>query len=108
MCIRDRFNESAPELRLRSETDRVYESAAACMIVDALGERSLRIEKSSSQNTVVWNPWAEKSAQIADMGSDAWLRMLCVESANVAGSRVSLAPGVSHTLAVTVSVASSG
>jgi glucose-6-phosphate 1-epimerase len=100
--------ESAPELRLEGETDRVYQSAASCTIQDPAGKRALQIQKSSSASTVVWNPWAEKAAQMSDFSADAWPEMLCVESANVATSRITLAPGNTHTLSVTVSVASTG
>ncbi len=102
------FVETAPELHLTGETDRVYESSAACTIVDSSGKRSLRVEKTHSLNTVVWNPWTERAAQMSDFGADAWPGMVCVESANVAGSRIALAPGESHTLGVSVSVASAG
>ena len=104
--VRDmaRFSESASELRLSAETDRVYDSTATCTIVDLKAGRSLQIEKQSSGATVVWNPWAEKAAQMSDLGADAWPRMLCVESANVGSSRRELAPGQSHTLRVVVSV----
>jgi ribosomal protein L35AE/L33A len=47
-------------------------------------------------------------AQMADFGADAWPRMLCVESANVGASRITLGPGDSHTLCVAVSLASAG
>jgi glucose-6-phosphate 1-epimerase len=100
------FTESAAELRLSGETDRVYASAATCTIVDPALGRAIRVEKSNSQTTVVWNPWATRAAQMADFGADAWPTMLCVESANVAGAKVTLAPGNTHTLRVTVSLAS--
>ena len=102
------FIETAPELRLTGETDRVYESHAACTIVDPPGKRSLRVEKTHSHTTVVWNPWTERAAEMADLGADAWSSMVCVESANVADARVTLAPGERHTLGVAVSVASAG
>jgi D-hexose-6-phosphate mutarotase len=104
--VRDmaRFSETASELRLSAEMDRVYDSTATCTIVDLKAGRELQIEKESSGATVVWNPWAEKAAQMSDLGADAWPRMLCVESANVGSSRRELAPGQSHTLRVHVSV----
>jgi glucose-6-phosphate 1-epimerase len=98
------FAEDAAELQLTGETDRVYTSSATCTIQDPLGKRALRVEKSHSNATVVWNPWSERAAQIADFGADAWPGMLCVESANVAASRLTLATGETHTLSVTVSI----
>lgn len=98
------FTEGPRELRFVAETDRVYDSSAPCTIDDRAGKRSLVIEKENSAATVVWNPWRERAAQMSDLGAAAWLGMLCVESANVGKSRVTLAPGESHHLRVTVSV----
>jgi len=98
------FTEGTRELRFVAETDRVYESTATCTIDDPAGKRTIVIEKQNSAATVVWNPWRERAAQMSDVGATAWQGMLCVESANVGKSRVTLAPGESHELRVTVSV----
>jgi len=98
------FTEGPRELRFVEETDRVYESSAPCTIDDRAGKRSLLIEKENSGATVVWNPWRERATQMSDLGAAAWPGMLCVESANVGKSRVTLAPGESHALRVAVSV----
>jgi len=100
------FTENAAELRFNAETDRVYESRAACTIADASAKRRILIEKSNSGATVVWNPWPEKAAQLSDLGAQGWRTMLCVESANVGKSAIMLNAGESHTLSVAVSVAS--
>ncbi len=99
------FTETARELHISGETDRVYESTATCTIRD-LGRtpaRGIQIEKANSGATVVWNPWSEKATQMQDLGASSWPRMLCVESANVGLSKVSLAPGASHELCVRIS-----
>lgn len=98
------FTEGPRELRFVAETDRVYESAGTCTVDDRAGARSLVVEKENSGATVVWNPWRERAAQMSDLGATAWPGMLCVESANVGKTRVTLAPGASHHLGVTVSV----
>ena len=100
------FTEGARELRIVGETDRVYESAATCTIQDRgrTPARAIQIEKANSAATVVWNPWSEKAAQMADLGASAWPRMLCVESANVGRSTVRLAAGASHELRVQISL----
>lgn len=98
------FTEGPRELRFVAETDRVYESSATCTIEDRVGKRSLVIEKENSAATVVWNPWREKAAQMSDLGAAAWPGMLCVESANVGKSRVTLAAGEAHELRVAISV----
>ena len=53
---------------------------------------------------MIWNPWREKATQMTDLGSAAWQGMLCVESANVGRSRVTLAAGEAHRLRVAISV----
>lgn len=98
------FTERDAALHFSAETDRVYESAATCTIVDPVGKRSLVIEKAHSEATVVWNPWAERAAQMSDLGASAWPHMLCVESANVGKSKIALQAGESHLLRVRVSV----
>ncbi|MEI9937977.1 MAG: D-hexose-6-phosphate mutarotase [Pseudomonadota bacterium] len=98
------FTEGTSELRLVAETDRVYQSTATCTIDDHARKRAIVIEKENSRATVVWNPWREKAAQMSDLGATAWPGMLCVESANVGKSRVTLAPGECHRLRVAVSV----
>jgi glucose-6-phosphate 1-epimerase len=101
------FMQSEQELELSAETDRVYASSSTCTIVDPDSERLISIEKANSKNTVVWNPWSEKAAQMADFAADAWPNMLCVESANVAGNRISLAPGETHSMRMVIRAAAS-
>jgi glucose-6-phosphate 1-epimerase len=101
------FSEESSALRISGETDRVYESSATCHLVDPAARRTIHIEKGNSAATVVWNPWAERAAQIADLGASAWPGMLCVESANVAKSKITLPAGAAHTLRVALSVSSS-
>ena len=98
------FTEGTRELRFVAETNRVYESTATCTIDDHAGKRAIVIEKEHSAATVVWNPWRETAAEMPDLGAGGWPGMLCVESANVGRSRVTLAPDETHRLRVTVSV----
>ena len=86
-------------------TDRVYlDTEATCTIEDLVAKRRVVVEKSGSHATVVWNPWAEATAKMADMEPEAWRGMLCVESANVENSAVTLQPGKTHTMRVEISV----
>ncbi len=92
-------------LEFNGRTDRVYRNTTAtCTIDDPVGQRRISIAKEGSQTTVVWNPWSELTATIADMAPDAWRGMLCVETANVGESAVTLAPGETHTLRAVISV----
>jgi glucose-6-phosphate 1-epimerase len=87
------------QVTVEGELDRVYDSAATCVLHD--GERRrIAIEKSGSATTVVWNPWIDKARRMSDFGDDEYLAMLCVESANTGRAKVSLAPGERHALRV--------
>jgi glucose-6-phosphate 1-epimerase len=93
-------------IRVEKETDRVHlNTTAACTISDPQWDRRIVIRKTGSHSTVVWNPWIAKTAALADMAPDDWQEMLCVETANVADDAVTLAPGDSHRLTATISVA---
>lgn len=99
-----RKQQSGP-VTINGETDRIYlDSTVDCMIDDPRWKRRIRVAKSGSRSTVVWNPWVEKSKQMGDLGHDGYVNMLCVESANAADDVVTLAPGGTHTLRVRYSV----
>jgi glucose-6-phosphate 1-epimerase len=92
-------------LRIRKETDQVHlNSTATCVIADEAWKRRIVIRKSGSHSTVVWNPWIEKAAAMADMAADGWQGMLCVETANVAENALTLAAGASHRMTATISL----
>lgn len=95
----------AGPVTIAGEVDRIYlDSAADCVIDDPDLKRRIRVSKSGSRSTVVWNPWIDKAAKMADFGTDGYLKMLCVESTNAAEDVVSVAPGATHVLAVTYSI----
>lgn len=92
-------------LSIAKETDQVHlATTAACVIDDPAWNRKISIQKSGSQTTVVWNPWIEKTATIADMVPHDWQGMLCVETANAMEAAVHLAPGASHIMSAAIRV----
>jgi glucose-6-phosphate 1-epimerase len=98
--------ETAEALKIASEVDRIYLDAPGPVeILDTELKRKIRIAKSGSASTVVWNPWIAKSRQMPDFGNDEYKQMLCVESGNVARNKVTLPPGKSSVFAVTISTA---
>jgi glucose-6-phosphate 1-epimerase len=91
-------------LQLVGPTDRVFPGTRTpCVVDDPVLGRRLVVEKEGSATTVVWNPWSEKAAAMADLGADAWPSMLCVETANTGDDAVSLAPGERHRMTAVVS-----
>lgn len=94
--------ESTP-LRIRGETDRVYDdSAATCVVEDPGARRHLEVAKTGSMATVVWNPGPARARVLPDLRDDEWPAFLCVESGNVGAGAVTLAPGDRHRLAVSI------
>jgi glucose-6-phosphate 1-epimerase len=95
----------AAPLRITAETDSVFlGTRGACVLDDPSGGRRLVVEKEGSATTVVWNPWAEKSRAISDLGDDEWRRMLCIETANAGDDRVTLPPGQRHAMRARIRV----
>jgi glucose-6-phosphate 1-epimerase len=76
----------------------------AVELVDPDLHRTLRTDKENSATTVVWNPWQQGAASLADLGDDEWRTMACVEASNILGSAVSLAPGQQHAMRATLSI----
>jgi D-hexose-6-phosphate mutarotase len=72
-------------------------------ISDSKLRRTIRVEKSSSASTVVWNPWIAKSKAMTDFGDEEFHRMVCVEAGNVGQNQVTLAPGKASAVKVGLS-----
>lgn len=75
------------------ETDRIYLDAPPELAVSEPGHR-FQMQSTGFSNTVVWNPWEQACAAIADMPPLGYRQMLCVEPA-VIDEPVVLAPGES-------------
>ncbi|OOV97295.1 D-hexose-6-phosphate mutarotase [Pseudomonas sp. MF4836] len=96
----------AGDLHFTGETDRIYlDTPPQLSIVDPAWQRRIQLASSGSRSAVIWNPWIDRAAQFSDMAADGWQRMLCIETANVMNDVVTLAPGASHTLGVSISSA---
>lgn len=94
-------------LVLSGETDRPYVNTEATLtLADPLLKRTIAVSKKHSRTTVVWNPWSELTAKLADMSPDGWTRMVCIESANAGENAITLAPGGAHILETRIVVRS--
>lgn len=79
------------------DLDRIYHQVQQDLTLieqGGAGERRLLIRQQGFADAVVWNPGAEKCAALADMPSDGYKKMLCVEAAAVEHP-IRLAPGES-------------
>ena len=98
-----RKQETGDALRISSEVDRVFPNATGPVeIHDASLRRKILVEKSGSASCVVWNPWIAKAKAMADFGDEEYHRMVCVEAGNVGENKITLAPGQSKSLKVTL------
>ena len=94
------------EIKIREEIDRVYiESGHQVSIVDRTMNRVIKIKKSGSQSTVVWNPWISKANRMADFPDDGYRTMVCVETANAFTDVREIAPDEQHVIMQKISVA---
>jgi len=90
-------------LRITKETNRVYpNTTGAVEIRDENLKRAIRVEKSNSHSTVVWNPWTTQKLP-DDFDPAEHKIMVCVESGNVKQNKLSLAPGATTSLKVILS-----
>jgi len=95
------FTETAEVIRFAAEVDRIYQDTKATVeIIDPELQRKIRVRKSGSLSTIVWNPWIAKSQRMPDLGDNEYPQMVCVESGNVAENATTLAPGERSSLKV--------
>ena len=62
----------------------------------AAGDAAAAFMSGRVDAAVVWNPWIEKAAKLGDLGDSGYLKMVCVESGNIADDAVTIAPGKRH------------
>jgi glucose-6-phosphate 1-epimerase len=100
-----RKQQTAGLVTITAETDSVYlDTPGQCSIEDRGWRRRVVIKKDAAASSVVWNPWAEKAAAMADLGDNAWRGMVCVETGNIADDEVGLAADGEHQMSTEISV----
>ncbi len=99
-----RKEQSGP-IHIMGEVDRVYlDTVDECTIIDLAMARKIHVAKAGSRTTVVWNPWRERAAQMADLPNDGYRTMVCVETVNAVDDVYQVRPGAEHLLSQIVSV----
>ena len=91
-------------LTVDGEIDRAYRHTGSVTVEDPVLRRRLRVDKSGSHTTIVWNPGPQKARTFPDLADDEWSRLLCVEAAEVGGDAGPLSPSQSRTLSQHISV----
>ncbi len=74
-----------------AETDRIYlDVEGPLTIADEAMGRKITIGSRGSNSAVVWNPWVDTTARMADLADDDYQRMICVETTNAGPDQVML------------------
>jgi glucose-6-phosphate 1-epimerase len=97
--------DNEPVLIITKETNRLYlDTTTTVEIRDEKLRRLIRVEKTNSKSTVVWNPWTTQKMP-EDYAPENHKKMVCVESGNIKQNKIPLAPGQTNALKVVLSSA---
>lgn len=97
------FSGETQPITIAREVDRSYtDTDTASAIIDNEFNRTIKIAKSGSRSTIVWNPWKQLSAKMKDLGDDDYLSFVCVETANVLHNEVQIYPEDSHSMTLEI------
>jgi glucose-6-phosphate 1-epimerase len=103
--VEDLQSKQQGDIAITGPTDRVYlATTAACALDDREGKRRITVAKAGSNTTVVWNPWKEGAAKLADMDAGEWREFVAIETVNAAAAAITLAPGATHAMQAKVTV----
>lgn len=87
------------EILFEGETDRVYlNTLNAVTLLDSSLGQSCEVEKNGSRNTVVWNPWIDKSRSLPDLADEEYRELVCIETACIGEGAIRLEAGEQHTM----------
>ena len=93
------------DVAIAAQTDSAYLNTRNTVELSDPGKRRhIRLDKSNSLTTVVWNPWREKASELPDLGKDEWTQFLCVEASNILDAAIKLAPGQEHRMTAILTV----
>jgi glucose-6-phosphate 1-epimerase len=91
----------AGPVQFTGETDRIYAHTGGVVVHDPDWGRQIRVSKSGSATTVVWNPGATLGTAMADVGR-YWADFVCIEAANTGPAAVTVPAGETHSLTQTL------
>lgn len=95
--------EQAEKVGLSGSTDRIYVGAHGPHLIESPAG-TLKVSKSGSGDTVVWNPWDTLAEKMPDLSGNQWPGFLCVEAVNTGEHLVTLNAGEQHTTSCTIEV----
>jgi glucose-6-phosphate 1-epimerase len=101
-----RKTQSGPVI-IDGEVDRIYTGTTGELVIEdkSLG-RNIRIKSDGCSTAVVWNPWIEIAASMADFDDGDYRKMICVETANAGPESIEIAAGGEYRLAAEYTIES--
>ncbi len=100
------YIQETPLLQIKqAETRHYYDTESDCIIHDPLFGRRIRVAKSGSKVTTVWNPGEETCCKIDDIPEDGFHAFVCIEAVNAFNNVIKLAPGESHETSAIIGLA---
>ncbi|KAJ1857898.1 hypothetical protein IW147_004277 [Coemansia sp. RSA 720] len=84
-------SEQQDSIVVTANEDRVYTNVPGVVNV-VYGDERVSVTRFNFKDVVLWNPWAEKAAEMSDFGDSEYKNMICVEVGTVA-SMITLRPG---------------
>lgn len=102
--ISDEVSTQEGPVEIRGLHDRIALGTPKMIINDR--DRSIIVEGTGHDSTVVWNPGAQRAAEMADIGPGEWRQFLCVEPALLGADQqgVQVPPGESVEIGMAVRV----
>jgi len=91
------YPQSQDHVLFNAETDRVYTDLGSVQQLHTT-DGVIEICRENSASAVLWNPWIDKSQRLSRFNDHDYLSMVCLEAANVAEDKITLAPNTRHTL----------
>jgi glucose-6-phosphate 1-epimerase len=80
MLTKEEFLERKNPFTIDQEVDRIYYDTHKPLMLNE-PHRGLVVQSENMPDTVVWNPWEERCAELADMPKDGFRHMICIEGA---------------------------
>ena len=74
--------ETNATIQIEAEVDRIYKNAPLQVTLQEPDHR-VTVFNDNFKDTVVWNPWAEGGAKIADLEPQGYQRFVCIEAAAI-------------------------
>ncbi|MEL6930257.1 MAG: D-hexose-6-phosphate mutarotase [Cyanobacteria bacterium J06600_6] len=88
-----------------TECDRIYlDVPSKLTVVDESLKRQIVVTAANSKTAIVWNPWADIAANMADLGDLDYQNFVCVETANAANEVITVAAGEQYQMSAQYSV----